>query len=73
MNGCAPGLALIERLKATRKLAILMTFYNKKWGFVRSFVYIVRQSLVNLLLSTGYFGDRYRENKIRVHVWKWPL
>ena len=25
MNGCAPGLALIERLKATRKWAILVS------------------------------------------------
>ena len=26
MNGCAPGLALIERLKATRKWAIRRVF-----------------------------------------------
>ena len=26
MNGCAPGLALIERLKATRKWAIEFTY-----------------------------------------------
>ena len=26
MNGCAPGLALIERLKATRKWAISLSY-----------------------------------------------
>ena len=40
MNGCAPGLALIERLKATRKWAIhFETMYYhllKEHGFVKS-------------------------------------
>ena len=32
MNGCAPGLALIERLKATRKWAILLTLRGVRQG-----------------------------------------
>ena len=41
MNGCAPGLALIERLKATRKWAILSSFTSMSGKFLeKSFEYI---------------------------------
>ena len=31
MNGCAPGVTLIERLKATRKWAIRRNWLRVKW------------------------------------------
>ena len=56
MNGCAPGLALIERLKATRKWAITQwDFQNKgKSGWTGTSFFVLEVPLRNLRPSVIY-------------------
>ena len=58
MNGCAPGLALIERLKATRKWAITISmsdqFFDTPWCMI---------TIYNFENRADYFCDAL------IHSW----